>query len=103
MAEADPAAGDPNAPREVETDAPAEQQSKVRPTPIPTDRGWWDVTAAAIQLPPLPVPPGAPPAAGAPAASSVSVPPAAAGSLTPAARASVPVLTSGRTPTDASI
>lgn len=90
MAEADPAAGDPNAPREVDTDAPSEQQSKVRPTPIPTDRGWWDETAAAVKLPPLPQLPGAPPVAATPA-----------GAPPPAPRPSVPVL-SGRTPAEVS-
>jgi hypothetical protein len=95
MAEADPAAGDPNAPREVETEAPAEQQSKVRPAPAAaTDRGWWDETAAEVRLPPdvrlppVPVLPGAPPSG----ASSAPLP--------TAPRPSMPVL-SGRTPTDA--
>ena len=87
MAEADPAAGDLNVPREVDTDTSAEQQSKVRPTPIPTDRGWWDETAAAIQLPPLPVPPGSPPQ---------SLPPAASGP-----QPILPALSGGRTPADA--
>jgi len=87
MAEADPAGGNHDAPREVDTETSAEQQSKVRPTPIPTDRGWWDETAAAIQLPPLPVPPGSP---------AQSLPPAASGP-----QPTLPVLSGGRTPADA--
>jgi hypothetical protein len=89
MAEADPAAGDPSAPREVDTETSAEQQSKVRPTPIPSDRGWWDETAAAIQLPPLPVPPGNP---------AQSLPSAASGP-----QSTVPALSGGRTPADAGV
>ena len=87
MAEADPSAGDPNAPREVETDARSEQESAVRPSPAATDRGWWDETAAAVQLPPLPVLPGGPPS---------SAPPAASGP-----QPSIPPVSGGRTPADA--
>jgi hypothetical protein len=87
MAEADPAAGELNAPRDVDTETSAEQQSKVRRTPIPTDRGWWDETAAVVQLPPLPVPPVRPPQ---------SVPPG-----TPGLQPTLPALSGGRTPADA--